>query len=163
MLNFKTERTSNRNIHDFELILKLIISEVEPTFYCILLQSCLFYQLSSSPPWHSSQAIVQPLAVSNRRGIDQCISQSAAWEQQSDWKSQSNNNYSCKKKISIFSNNLLWVNVGFEMSVCNPDKSQNMCNRKCKLLHDFWKIEMLNLKSKALDSTIESALICKFF
>lgn len=89
LLNFKTERTSNRNIHDFELILKLIISEVKPTFYCILLQSCLFYQLSSSPPWHSSQAIVQPLAVSNRRGIDQCISQSAAWEQQSDWKSQS--------------------------------------------------------------------------
>lgn len=65
--------------------------------------------------------------------------------------------------LSIFSNTLLWVNVGFEMSVCNPDKSQNMCNRKCKLLHDFWKIEMLNSKSKALDSTIESALICKFF
>lgn len=54
-----------------------------------------------------------------------------------------------KKKISIFSNTLLRKNVGFQTSVCNPDKSQNMCNRKIKLLHDFCKIEMFNFKIKS--------------
>lgn len=124
-------------------------SEVKSTFYCIPPQSCLSYPPSSSPPWHSSPAIVQPLAVSNRRGIDQCISQSAAWEQRSDWKSQSNNNNSflVSKNLEFFSNMQLQVNLGLQMRVVNPDKGKN--NRKSKLLHDFCKIQMLYFKIKS--------------
>lgn len=53
------------------------------------------------------------------------------------------------KKSWFFLNTLLQVNLGFQMSVCNPDKGKNMCNRKSKLLHDFCKIEMLNFKIKS--------------
>lgn len=134
-------------------------SEVKSTFYCIPPQSCLSYPPSSSPPWHSSPAIVQPLAVSNRRGIDQCISQSVAWEQRSDWKSQSNNNNSflVSKNLEFFSNMQLQVNLGLQMRVVNPDKVKIIEKVSCCMIFARYKCYILKLKAQ--ESTTESASI----